>query len=100
MMGKHTVGPWVVGQEVEVHGFNYTDIITDPKRLAPKHIALVDHIGGPDEESLHNAYLIAAAPQMLEALEYIQREMFKSDPDKTQMAWELKKAIDMARGEL
>ena len=60
-MSKHTPGPWAVGPDLEVFYAPNGAPITRPLRLT----SLV----GRTEEDVANAKLIAAAPELLAALE-------------------------------
>lgn len=71
MSAKHTPGPWVVTR------------VTKPVRhwtveIPGDHPFAIGRDGGPDdvhEQDAANARLIAAAPDMLEALKEVEREM-------------------------
>lgn len=64
-MSKHTPGTWyAVGAWVEMEDDNVADICT----CNPADIGQ-EHLGRSDEEIMANARLIAAAPDMLEALQ-------------------------------
>ena len=61
-MSKHTEGPWfVVGKA----GYEALEIWTKARRVAKS----LYHGGSEDDEADANAYLIAAAPDLLAALE-------------------------------
>jgi hypothetical protein len=87
-MEKHTPGPWKFEKETST-------IRSEP---ANNWLATMDSWDGTINNEA-NARLIAAAPKLLEALEYIKLEMFKKDPDKTTMACLIAQAIAKARGE-
>ena len=61
----HTPGPW----QIIVNKHGQYDIVATSKTDG---IAFIDKRNDPDEERA-NAYLIAAAPEMLEALEELRR---------------------------
>lgn len=63
-MNKHTRGPWIaVGTWVEYPNDKIADICTcDPEATGQAHL------NRPYAESMANARLIAAAPELLEAL--------------------------------
>jgi hypothetical protein len=62
-MSKHTPGPWAVGPDLEVfYALNGVEI-TRPLKLTS--------MAGRTEEDRANARLIAAAPELLEALKVI-----------------------------
>lgn len=75
-MSKHTAGPWIIVDEgflgIEIHSANARDLAD-----APMHYAIARDIGGRRHgdhfddyrEVDANARLIAAAPDLLEALE-------------------------------
>jgi len=71
-MNKHTKGPWVMDKRME----NLVGV--DGKRVCVYGSGL-SFQGLPDPESVANAKLIAAAPEMLEALKkaclIMQREI-------------------------
>lgn len=69
MKTKHTPGPWVMDIEKQTTGHWYYKIVTEEKPLGnyPLHICTLNKF--KDETHLKNANLIAAAPEMLEALE-------------------------------
>lgn len=72
-MSKHTPGPWVVheGDEIDVRSTNPADLAQ-----APIYYCIAENVGGhvhgenfdDYSEVLANAQLIAAAPDLLEAL--------------------------------
>jgi hypothetical protein len=71
MTSKHTPGPWEIDREVR------TSI-----NMGAKHIALVNFYNSPDaernvsgEEHEANVRLIAAAPELLDALEMVLGKM-------------------------
>jgi glycine cleavage system regulatory protein len=84
-MSKHTPGPWQITTDF-INVFNEDAI----------QIASLDSQGSPDigvEESLANAYLISAAPEMLAVLKKVLPEL--DDPN---LMWEVSDAIDKAEG--
>ena len=64
-MSKHTPGPWGVREAREMEGMDF-DIVTDGPEYAVA--SLYCHMGESVEA---DARLIAAAPELLEALEYL-----------------------------
>jgi hypothetical protein len=71
MKSKHTPGPW----KVERHGMNFQDCDTDTEIWNQNtHIATINEAHGQHEvDDQANARLIAAAPEMLDALIMIQQ---------------------------
>jgi hypothetical protein len=72
-MSKHTRGPWILKERREA-GERDRDaqIFFSPRPACSQHIATVSGLGmsDPDDSQLRaNARLIAAAPEMFEALE-------------------------------
>ena len=66
-MSKHTPGPWIaVGYQVEVE----SDDIPDICNCDPAHIDQ-EHLQWDEETIMANARLIAAAPDLLEALQLV-----------------------------
>jgi hypothetical protein len=73
-MKKHTPGPWNFGPDSEdILMGNETVVmnIFDPKSKMDGHIASVGALGMDSQTIEKNAALIAAAPEMLAALETI-----------------------------
>jgi alkylhydroperoxidase family enzyme len=69
-MSKHTPGPWAVGPDLEVfYALNGVGI-TRPLKLTS--------MAGRTEEDRANARLIAAAPEMLEALQDLLNDVGKA----------------------
>lgn len=86
---KHTKGPWTLtmyrNQALEIRG---------------KDTRLVHKIELPDEEDGKNAYLIAAAPELLEALEdCLNHFNYAEERESREYAEEVKALIKKARGE-
>lgn len=63
MKTKYTVGPWHAG---------FPWKITEPGRIIGGDLTRVATVSNTDERVEANTYLIAAAPELLEALEYIR----------------------------
>lgn len=86
---KHTPGPWVYGR----------DGITGPdgRRIEATGLALILGARSQDDVAFQNARLIAAAPDMFEALSNIENDDGKAMPPS---AWKLvQDALKKARGE-
>ena len=75
MKGKHTPGPWKVGFRDTISGLSPMIIGGEGHVDGGEHLANVFMMGWPgDGETEPNAYLISAAPQMLEVLEEVEWE--------------------------
>jgi len=100
-MSKHTPGPWTLFQDQSVR--HYAGI--EAGKLSIVSIGYPDELnpiddsgvhGRTDEEALANAYLIAAAPDLLEALENLEND----DNSIPYHAWDMvQSAIAKAKGE-
>ena len=62
----HTPGPWTSGRPIPAD-----DTVSRIVRAGADHIAVVMDLEGAAQEATDNARLIAAAPDMLEALQLI-----------------------------
>ena len=62
----HTPGPWAPGRAIPAD-----DTVSRIVRAGADHIAVVMDLEGAAQEAADNARLIAAAPDMLEALQLI-----------------------------
>jgi hypothetical protein len=90
-MSKHTEGPWKVSYDGPSN-----PIVTSGQPF--DIVCLVQNTREPDA-SEPNAHLIAAAPDMLEALKAIQQSMGGVVNTAQQVAWDkLKAAIAKAEG--
>lgn len=90
---KHTAGPWYV--TTDTHG----DICVNNHEKFPSEFPIA-RIAKHMEETQANAHLIAAAPEMLEALEGLLEGIEAQDP--SQIRFNLphaKAAIAKAKGE-
>lgn len=101
---KHTPGPWVMDIEKQTTGHWYYKIVTEEKPLGnyPLHICTLNKF--KDETHLKNANLIAAAPEMLEALMKIYTKLCSEQFQYLQNDFEnelsnIEKAIQKARGD-
>ncbi len=63
---QHTPGPWVVNGEARYAGFNVVD------KTGRSVAAFPSNSKRPDDERNANAHLIAAAPELLAALEGLE----------------------------
>ena len=101
-MSKHTPGPWVIGESAAMDGKICIDTALpypNPKLPGPSEICVLLPIGIPGnmhEEAHANARLIAAAPELLEALEAFVRAIAPSFVD---CHADAVKAIAKAKGE-
>jgi hypothetical protein len=94
MSAKHTPGPWLVVHHYD--GCEYAVCTESTKENPAKRtIALLDD-GVVGYRNKENARLIAAAPEMLEALEIICNEVTSLTFDQLCL---IKNAIRKARGE-
>ncbi len=93
-MSKHTPGPWyAVGYWVE-HGDSVADICTcDPAAIEQ------EHLGRTSAEIEANARLIAAAPDLLEALKSMPQSMAATDDDLMRWVEKARAAIAKATGD-
>jgi hypothetical protein len=100
-MSKHTPGPWTLFQDQSVR--HYAGI--EAGKLSIVSIGYPDELnpiddsgvhGNTEDEALANAYLIAAAPDLLEALENLEND----DNSIPYHAWDMvQSAIAKAKGE-
>lgn len=82
---SHTPGPWEINQ-------HYVEAVGGPCRA---RIAIIDDGAGTNPEA--NAHLIAAAPEMLAALENLENDNGQAMPPS---AWaKVQAAIAKAKGE-
>ena len=99
-MSKHTPGPWTLFQDQSVR--HYAGIEAGKLSIVaigyPELIPAMDDSGvhgRTEEEELANAYLIAAAPDLLEALENLEND----DNRIPYHAWDMvQSAIAKAKG--
>ena len=91
-MSKHTQGPWVIDESYFNGSINTV--------CRTRHVAMVSMYQskpGDGEENRSNARLIAAAPDLLEALEDLKREIILSDVDMDYIDSHFKPWIEKAR---
>jgi len=81
-MSEHTLGPWHVWHETHVMGDD---------RLVAACGGYSNNVKPAYDENAANARLIAAAPDMLEALKYITEQMpdHGSEADAARAAWRM-----------
>ena len=89
----HTLGPWTVGRAIPAD-----DTVSRIVRAGDDHIAVVMDLDGAAQEAVDNARLIAAAPQMLRALQRLTRPDDGRGPADEDLAYALD-IIRVATGE-
>jgi len=90
-MSKHTPGPWfAVGAQVEIEDDSVPDICTcDPQVMRQSHL------DWHPKTVEANARLIAAAPELLEALEWYAKKV----EDLNKGGWTAGKALGVLQGD-
>ena len=87
---KHTPGPWIYDRQVKGH--NYVNVW---EKSGIGHVAAVSTGLTPDASAVSNARLIAAAPELLEALLAMMEiigppeDPAWADDDQLDAAWKL-----------
>jgi hypothetical protein len=66
----HTPGPWTSGRAIPAD-----DTVARIVRAGDDHIAVVMDLDGAAQEAVDNARLIAAAPDLLDALKRVMRHV-------------------------
>lgn len=89
-MAEHTPGFWEFDTKYEDYWVTYA--------APPNDLGFIAHIEGTTEEDKANAHLIAAAPELLEALEYVVLLIKNGHPLTDTGPFEA--AIAKAKGEL
>ena len=84
----HTPGPWTCDRAIPVD-----DTVSRIVRAGADHIAVVMDLDGAAQEAVDNARLIAAAPQMLRALQRLTRPDDGRGPADDDLAY----ALDVIR---
>ena len=84
----HTSGPWTFGRAIPAD-----DTVARIVRAGDDHIAVVMDLESAAQESVDNARLIAAAPQMLLALQRLTRPDDGRGPADDDLAY----ALDVIR---
>jgi hypothetical protein len=84
----HTPGPWTFG-----HAIPADDTVSRIVRAGDDHIAVVMDLDGAAQEAVDNARLIAAAPQLLRALQRLTRPDDGRGPADDDLAY----ALDVIR---
>lgn len=94
MTTSHTPGPWAS------HLVDET-IVVIPRRPLPQHISTLGHSEVADDEDYANARLIAAAPELLAALEIADKfcGSLTSDECPDSVHIPIRAAIAKAKGE-
>jgi hypothetical protein len=94
---KHTSGPWEAqGYDVRQDGFNGTRFIC---YAGPHHTPSDEYPKSCQLQDEANARLIAAAPEMLDALEFILSKIYDGTDFDWRFACELSALIALAKGE-
>ena len=88
----HTPGPWTFGRAIPAD-----DTVARIVRAGDDHIAVVMDLDGAAQEAVDNARLIAAAPQLLRALQRLTRPDDGRGPADEDLAYALD-AIRAATG--
>jgi hypothetical protein len=88
----HTPGPWTFG-----HAIPADDTVSRIVRAGDDHVAVVMDLDGAAQEAVDNARLIAAAPQLLSALQRLTRPDDGRGPADEDLAYALD-AIRAATG--
>ena len=84
----HTLGPWTFGRAILAD-----DTVSRIVRAGDDHIAVVMDLDGAAQEAVDNARLIAAAPQLLSALQRLTRPDDGRGPADDDLAY----ALDVIR---
>jgi hypothetical protein len=84
----HTPGPWTFGRAIPAD-----DTVSRIVRAGDDHIAVVMDLDGAAQEAVDNVRLIAAAPQMLLALQRLTRPDDGRGPTDEDLAY----ALDVIR---
>lgn len=102
MSQQHTPGPWLAGEKTHFHnGQNHSlplRVIRQVAQPFPKEIALVWATENPEEQA--NAWLIAAAPDLLAACKRAVRNMEFYGVGSWEVCEQLRAAIARAEGQL
>ena len=102
---KHTPGPWAIGYS-DGSGSEYIISSRESQRISVAALRWgcscckdhIDNFSDLSKEEQANAHLIAAAPEMLEALENLENDNGLAMP---KSAWDMvQNAIKKAKGEL
>jgi hypothetical protein len=97
MSEKHTQGPWWASE-----GYSFVLMVKAPSRSGASVAHVLPHVEIPDEEAKANYHLIAAAPELLEALEELLSREWQDDdgaPTLEVARSNARAAIAKARGE-
>lgn len=71
---KHTPGPWVAQEKPLINGQVCVNAPNHDRRSGEQGVMTVAHVNGRAGEQGANARLIAAAPDLLAALQYIAKK--------------------------
>lgn len=95
-MNKHTPGPWKVVADEQYDRFAEADrIVGYDIKSADGEIVGSEGISGDSEINLANAHLIAAAPDLLDALERILEQPLTGNPSHKRLIehWEYERSL-------
>ncbi len=67
---KHTVGPWKIERDIDADGYGTASIVSADDEVVIENVLQRYNRNG--DASNANARLVAAAPELLEALKYVQ----------------------------
>ena len=97
-MSKHTPGPWWLDHGDDVNLFNHVGISAETHELLAQVVwRLDDDKSTPECEA--NARLIAAAPDLLDALQTMPQSLSNTEQEWWDWIDKARKAIDKATGE-
>lgn len=78
MSAKHTPGPWIAIRSIPVEGYDGWYLKAQPNHTMRGFTQEIGWVNGGDENTA-NARLIAAAPEMLEALKHARDQIQHPD---------------------
>ena len=87
----HTPGPWTFGRAIPAD-----DTVSRIVRAGDDHIAVVMDLDGAAQEAVDNARLIAAAPELLEALKGALQVMNHSEA-RARVGWQRRAVAAIAK---
>ena len=93
-MSKYTAGPWLISETGPKYSINVGNGVASTRHVAM--VSCFQQYEGDSKENIANAYLIAAAPELLEALQAAHRFLRKAGYDMTEINRILDKALGVA----